>query len=91
MYATATWSWRSSRPASDERQSAAMERERLQAEHAEELERVREPAAGEAMQRLTDVLLGMDSERRPRRRRLGRQPDTSAGSGSKKHRRRRDR
>lgn len=45
---------------SDERQSAAMERERLQTEHSAELERVRESAAGEAMQRLTDMLLGMD-------------------------------
>jgi len=43
-----------------ERQQAAEERERLQAEHAVELERVREAAAGEAMQRLTDMLLGMD-------------------------------
>lgn len=44
----------------EERQRAAEERERLLAEHAAEIERVRNRAAGEAMQRLTDVLLGMD-------------------------------
>lgn len=45
----------------DERKLAQEERERLLSEHAEELERVRNNAAGEAMQRLTDVLLGLDS------------------------------
>ena len=44
----------------EERRRAAEERERLRAEHAEELEAVRNAAAREAMQRLTDVLLGMD-------------------------------
>jgi ferredoxin len=44
----------------EERQQAKEERERLQAAHAEELEKVRREAAGDAMQRLTDVLLGMD-------------------------------
>ncbi|MDJ0891534.1 MAG: ferredoxin [Gammaproteobacteria bacterium] len=43
-----------------ERRIAADERERLTAEHAAELDRVRDQAAGEAMQRLADVLLGMD-------------------------------
>jgi ferredoxin len=43
-----------------EHRRAAQERERLQAEHAAELERVREAAAFEAMQRLTDMLLGLD-------------------------------
>lgn len=44
----------------EERHRAAEEREQLQAEHASELEEVRSSAAREAMQRLTDVLLGMD-------------------------------
>ena len=44
----------------EERRLAAAERDRLLSEHAEELERVRAEAAGEAMQRLTDMLLGMD-------------------------------
>jgi len=35
-------------------------RERLEAEHGEALEKVRSDTAGEVMQRLTDVLLGMD-------------------------------
>lgn len=48
------------RTQAQERQQAALERERRQAEHAAELEQVRETAAGEAMQRLTDKLLGMD-------------------------------
>jgi len=48
------------RTQAEERQQAAAERERLQAEHAVRLEQVREAAAGEAMQRLTDMLLGMD-------------------------------
>mgnify|MGYP001816158185 FL=1 len=43
-----------------EQTQAAAALEQLQQEHAEELERVRNEAAGEAMQRLTDVLLGMD-------------------------------
>ena len=46
---------------SEERKLAAEERERLQAKHAEEVNSVRNEAAGEAMQRLTDVLLGMGS------------------------------
>ena len=44
----------------EERQRAADERERLLAAHAAELEQVRDQAAGEAMQRLTDRLLGLD-------------------------------
>jgi len=48
------------RTQAEERQQAVAERERLQAEHTIELEQVREAAAGEAMQRLTDILLGMD-------------------------------
>lgn len=36
------------------------ERERLEAEHAEKLEQVRQETASEVMQRLTNVLLGMD-------------------------------
>jgi ferredoxin len=43
-----------------EQTKAAAALQQLQQEHAEELERVRNEAAGEAMQRLTDVLLGMD-------------------------------
>ena len=43
-----------------EQTQAAAALEQLQQEHAEELEKVRSEAAGEAMQRLTDVLLGMD-------------------------------
>ncbi len=45
----------------EERKLADQERARLQAEHIEELQRVRDTAAGEAMQRLTDVLLGLDT------------------------------
>jgi len=48
------------RTQAEERQQAGLERQRLQAQHAVELEQVREAAAGEAMQRLTDILLGMD-------------------------------
>ncbi len=48
------------RTRAEETGKAREERERLQAAHAAELEKVREEAAGEAMQRLTDVLLGMD-------------------------------
>jgi ferredoxin len=44
----------------EEAARAAAEREQLLETHARELERVRNEAAGEAMQRLTDVLLGMD-------------------------------
>ena len=44
----------------EERQRAADERARLEAAHAAELEQVRNQAASEAMQRLTDRLLGMD-------------------------------
>ncbi|MEN8215135.1 MAG: ferredoxin [Pseudomonadota bacterium] len=36
------------------------ERDRLQAEHAAEIEKVRNETAGEVMQRLTDMLLGLD-------------------------------
>lgn len=43
-----------------EQTQAAAALEQLQQKHAEELEKVRNEAAGEAMQRLTDVLLGMD-------------------------------
>ncbi len=48
------------RTRAEERGRAAADREQLLAEHAAEIERVRSQAAGEAMQRLTDVLLGMD-------------------------------
>ena len=44
----------------EEQAAAAAEIARLEEAHAEEIERVRAEAAGEAMQRLTDVLLGMD-------------------------------
>jgi ferredoxin len=44
----------------EDQAAAAAERERLAAEHAAELERVRREAAGEAMQRLTDLLMGLD-------------------------------
>jgi ferredoxin len=43
-----------------EQQLATEARARLQEEHAEELEQVRNQAAGEAMQHLADSLLGMD-------------------------------
>ncbi len=43
-----------------EQARAGAEREQLQEEHAMEVEQVRSEAAGEAMQRLTDILLGMD-------------------------------
>ncbi|MES9812774.1 MAG: ferredoxin [Candidatus Thiodiazotropha sp.] len=46
----------------EERELASNELVRIQAAHAEEVERVRNEAAGEAMQRLTDVLLGLDVE-----------------------------
>ncbi|HAJ92618.1 MAG TPA: ferredoxin, partial [Gammaproteobacteria bacterium] len=45
----------------EERQLAAEARDQLLAEHQEELEQVRSSAAGEAMQRLTNTLLGLDS------------------------------
>ncbi len=48
------------RTRAEERERAAEERERLTAEHAAELEHVRGEAAGEAMHRLTDLLLGID-------------------------------
>jgi ferredoxin len=48
------------RTRAEERQRAAEEREQLLAAHAAELEQVRNQAASEAMQRLTDRLLGMD-------------------------------
>lgn len=48
------------RTQAEERERAAEERQHLQAEHTAELEQVRETAASEAMQRLTDKLLGMD-------------------------------
>jgi len=44
----------------EERAAAAKERERLLAEHAEALAHARRTAAGEAMQRLADTLLGLD-------------------------------
>ncbi|MEN8129229.1 MAG: ferredoxin [Pseudomonadota bacterium] len=44
----------------EEQTQAAEERQRLQTEHEEEVERVRNEAAGEAMQRLSQVLMGMD-------------------------------
>lgn len=61
----------------DERAKAAAERERLETEHAAELERVRETAAGEAMLRLTDVLLGLDLDAPAATRRRG-PPEKSA-------------
>ncbi len=48
------------RTQADERAQAAEQRARLEAEHAAELEQVRTQAASEAMQRLTDLLLGLD-------------------------------
>lgn len=48
------------RTRAEERQRAAEERARLEAEHQTEVEGVRERAAGETMQRLTDMLLGLD-------------------------------
>lgn len=44
----------------EERRRAKQEQEQLQAEHAAKVEEVRSSAAYEAMQRLADVLLGMD-------------------------------
>jgi ferredoxin len=43
-----------------EQARTTQEREQLQAAHAAEVERVRTEAAGEVMQRLTDMLLGLD-------------------------------
>jgi len=48
------------RTRAEERQRAQDERDRLLTEHAAEVVRVRNEAAGEAMERLTDLLLGMD-------------------------------
>jgi ferredoxin len=45
----------------EEQAKAATELAALEQAHAEALEKVRNEAAGEAMQRLTDVLLGMDA------------------------------
>ncbi|MCP5417507.1 MAG: ferredoxin [Chromatiaceae bacterium] len=45
----------------EEQRQAAEARAVLQAQHTEELLRVRTEAAGEAMQRLTDMLLGLDT------------------------------
>jgi len=45
----------------EEQAFAAAEREQLEIAHAAEVETVRNNAAGEAMQRLTDVLMGMDT------------------------------
>ena len=45
----------------EEQAKAASDLDALRNAHAIELEQVREDAAGEAMQRLTDVLLGMDT------------------------------
>jgi ferredoxin len=47
-------------------EEAAAERENLEAAHAEEVDRVREETAGEVMQRLADVLMGMDLTQAPR-------------------------
>ena len=44
----------------EERRLAEQERERVQAEHKAEVERVRDTAAREAMERLSNVILGMD-------------------------------
>ncbi len=48
------------RTRNEERRRAEQERERVQAEHQAELERVRDTAAREAMERLSTVILGMD-------------------------------
>jgi len=45
----------------EERRLAAEARDQLIAKHNEELNQVRNEAAGEAMQRLTDMLLGLDA------------------------------
>ena len=47
----------------EERESARLEREKREAEHTAELDRVRRESAGEAMQRLTELLLGTDFSR----------------------------
>lgn len=47
---------------------AAEERQKLEAEHAEELARVREQTAGEVMQHLTEVLMGLDLTQAPQPR-----------------------
>jgi ferredoxin len=48
-----------------EQELARSAREQLQAEHRAEVERVSSEAAGEAMQRLTDILLGLDFSAAP--------------------------
>ncbi len=48
------------RTRNEERRLAEHERERVQAEHKAELERVRDTAAREAMERLSTVILGLD-------------------------------
>lgn len=53
------------RTRAEEQAKAAAERERLVAQHTEEVERVRNEAAGEAMQRLTQVLLSTDFSTTP--------------------------
>jgi ferredoxin len=56
---------------------AKAERERLEAEQAQALEEVRQNTAGEVMQRLTDVLLGMDlTQASPSRRPTTPKPST---------------
>jgi ferredoxin len=47
---------------------AAEEREKLEAAHAEEVARVREETAGEVMQHLTEVLMGLDLTQAPQPR-----------------------
>ncbi len=49
----------------EEQEAARLERERLEEEHAAEVTRVRNEAAGEAMQHLTDLLLGTDFSQAP--------------------------
>jgi len=70
------------RTRAEERSAAAAARERLQAEHAEEVEQVRRSAAGEAMQRLADVLLDLDLDAPAvKRHRVGRtEPPVPAGA-----------
>ena len=48
------------RTRTEEREAARLDQERLQVEHAAEVNRVRDAAAGEAMQRLADLLMGID-------------------------------
>ncbi|MBK1723993.1 ferredoxin [Thiocystis violacea] len=66
----------------EERERAAEERARLEAAHAAEVERVREGAAGETMQRLTDTLMGLDFTAAVGRLPSGRNPERAlAGEG----------